>query len=83
MELHQALGIVIKRERDRRGLTQEVVSHNGGIVITYLRDIERGRCNPSIDIIDRVATGLGVELTSLISQAKEEQLRAKASLPDE
>lgn len=83
MELHQALGIVIKRERNRRGLAQEAVSHNCGIDITYLRDIEHGRCNPSIDIIDRIATGLGVELASLISQAKEEQLREQASPPDE
>lgn len=79
MELHQALGKIIKQERNLRGLTQEAVSRKGGVDITYRRDIEHGCCNPTIYIIDRVATGFGVELTSLISQAKEELLKARTS----
>ena len=80
MELHQALGEVIRQARVRQGLTQEAVAEKGVLDITYLRDLSHSRCNPSIDILDCVANSLGVELSSFIKLAKEKQSKGEIPL---
>ncbi|MBI2918248.1 MAG: helix-turn-helix transcriptional regulator [Chloroflexi bacterium] len=49
------------------GLSQEEVAHRAGIHVTYLSGIERGRRNPSLRNIRRIAVALGVPVRELFS----------------
>lgn len=71
MEVQQAFSMVIVRERTTRGLTQERVAERGGMDLTFLRDLEKARSQPSLTTIFRIAKGLGVEPHTLILSTEE------------
>jgi transcriptional regulator with XRE-family HTH domain len=49
------------------GLSQEKLAVDAGIDLTYLGGIERGRRNPSLLVMARIAEALGVELAELLA----------------
>ena len=61
MDIKRALGKRIKIVRQRNGLTQDQLAEQVGLSPKYISGIERGVENPTIDILLRVATMLGVE----------------------
>lgn len=56
----------IRRLRGERGLSQESLATDAGIDRAYVSEIERQEGNATIDIMDRVARSLGVELAELV-----------------
>jgi len=48
------------------GLTQECLAHDAKIDLTYLGGIERGRRNPSLMVMARIAMVLGVRPAALL-----------------
>lgn len=60
------LGETVRRLRLAKGMTQEAVATDAGIDLTYLGGIERGRRNPSVDVLLRVGKVLGVKVTDLV-----------------
>lgn len=54
----------VRRLRQLRGLTQEQLAFDAQIDLTYLGGIERGRRNPSLLVMDRLAQSLSVELAA-------------------
>ena len=62
---HQ-LGENIRRIRLAKGLTQEALAADAGLDLTYLGGIERGRRNPTVDVLLRLAKVLGCELPELL-----------------
>ena len=65
-----AFGSHIRHLRHQRGLSQEEVAHSAGIHVTYLSGIERGRRNPSLRNIRRIAVALGIGVGELFSFEK-------------
>ena len=61
MEIKRAVGKRIKIVRQRSGLTQDQLAEQVGLSPKYISGIERGVENPTMDILLRVATMLGVE----------------------
>ena len=61
MNEKQLLGKRIKRLRANRGLTQDALSEKVEINPKYLSNIERGKENPTIDTLLRLAHALKVE----------------------
>ena len=61
MDIKRALGKRIKIVRQRNGLTQDQLAERVGLSPKYISGIERGVENPTMDILLRVATMLGVE----------------------
>ncbi len=61
MKEKQLLGRQIKRLRARLGLTQDVLAERVQISPKYLSNIERGRENPTLDTLLRLAKSLKVE----------------------
>lgn len=55
----------IRRLREARGLTQERVALDAEIDLTYMGGIERGKRNPSLLVMVRIAKALKVELPQL------------------
>ena len=61
------LGNNVRRLRQQRGLTQEKLAFEAEIDLTYIGGIERGRRNPSLLVMARIADALSVTLPKLLS----------------
>ena len=62
-----AFGAHLRLLRGEAGLTQEEVAHGAGIHVTYLSGIERGKRNPSLRNLQRIAVALGIPVKELFS----------------
>ena len=62
-----AFGAHIRTLRLERGLSQEEVAHRAGVHVTYLSGIERGRRNPSLMNLRKIAGVLSVSVGDLFS----------------
>jgi transcriptional regulator with XRE-family HTH domain len=58
----------VRRMRKQRGLTQEQLAFEAEIDLTYVGGIERGKRNPSLLVMARIANALSVALTKLLSE---------------
>jgi transcriptional regulator with XRE-family HTH domain len=61
MDMRKRLGQNVRRLREAKGWSQEEFADRAGIHRTYVSDIERGARNPTIMIVDKLATSLAVE----------------------
>ena len=62
------LGRNIRRLRQQRGVTQEELAFEAEIDLTYMGGIERGKRNPSLLVMARIAKALSVPLAKLLSE---------------
>ena len=67
MRWEQIVGINIRRIRTERELSQEEVAYRVGIDVSYLGQIERGRRNPTIGVLGRIADALRARNDALIA----------------
>jgi transcriptional regulator with XRE-family HTH domain len=67
MEWGRIVGANVRRIRVERGLTQEQLAHDAEIDLTYLGGIERGRRNPSVDVLGRIAKALRCHPADLLA----------------
>jgi transcriptional regulator with XRE-family HTH domain len=56
----------VSRLRRQKGLTQEELAFEAKIDLTYMGSIERGRRNPSLLVMARIAKALSVPLPKLL-----------------
>jgi transcriptional regulator with XRE-family HTH domain len=61
---------LLKQERERRKLSKYVVSQRSGVSQTMLSRVERGLRNPTMELVLRIADGIGVDLSMLIKKAR-------------
>ena len=64
---NKQLGLRIKRLREARGQTQNDLAAESGISLKHLGEMERGRGNPSLKSIQRLASSLNVTLAELFN----------------
>ena len=57
----------VSRLRRQKGLTQEELAFEAKIDLTYMGGIERGRRNPSLLVMARIAKALSVPLPKLLN----------------
>jgi transcriptional regulator with XRE-family HTH domain len=60
------LGRNVRRLRQQKKLTQEQLAFEAEIDLTYVGGIERGKRNPSLLVMVRIAKALSVNLTKLL-----------------
>jgi transcriptional regulator with XRE-family HTH domain len=70
MTLQEKLGKAIIMLRKQRGLAQEQFANEAEIDRRYMSDIENGKRNISIDVIERLANCLGINVSDLFSIAE-------------
>lgn len=61
----EKLGIRIRELRKSKRLTQQQLCDMVGINRTYLVGLEAGKSSPTIDLIEKIADGLGITLEEL------------------
>lgn len=64
--LRHAFGSVLRRERKRQRRTLDDVASEAGVSVQYLSEIERGRKEPSSEVIAAVCGALGGQLVDLV-----------------
>lgn len=79
ISLRVGLGRAVARLRRERGYSQEAFALSCQVHRTYMTGIERGRHNVSLDILDRLAIGLGIDTGQLMAEAEKERHRHSIS----
>ncbi len=69
--LNQLIGANLKRLRAEKGLSLDAVAKLSGVSKSMLGQIERGEVNPTISTVWRIASGLKVSFTSLVTRAQD------------
>ena len=67
MDWNAIVAANVRRLRRERGLTQEQLAHASELDLTYIGGIERGRRNPSVKALGRIADALGEDLPALFA----------------
>ncbi len=58
----------VRKLRQQKKLTQEKLAFEAEIDLTYVGGIERGKRNPSLLVMARIADSLGTSLQKLLSE---------------
>lgn len=66
MEIRARLGRNVRKLREAKGWSQEDYADRAGIHRTYVSDIERGRRNPTVTVVEKLAKPLGVTPGALL-----------------
>lgn len=62
------LGEAIRRRRKELGITQPRLAEIAGVSTNTLYKLERGQGNPSLDVLNKIADVLGMELRLEVKQ---------------
>lgn len=74
------IGIRIGELRKQKGLTQEKLAEKMGVSPKYLSSIERGKENPTLDMIIKLAQSMDVEIADLFTFIEVEDPSKRKSL---
>ena len=81
MDKKSLLGARIKQIRKSRRLSQEVLAERAGISAQYVSNIERGRENPTLDLLFRLADALKVSLADMCDyESMEDRRKVRAAI---
>ena len=70
MSLQEDLGRTIVRLRKEKGYSQEAFANEAGIDRRYMSDIENGKRNISIDILERVCNKLEIKISEFFIEVE-------------
>jgi transcriptional regulator with XRE-family HTH domain len=73
VSLRVGLGRAVARLRKERGYSQERFALRTKIGRTYMTGIEGGKHNVSLDLLERIAKGLGMDTGELLTEAEHER----------
>jgi transcriptional regulator with XRE-family HTH domain len=66
LQQRERVGRCIQEARMHHNLTQDAVYLAVPLNRSYYQDIEAGRANPSLDVLNGIARAIGVELSDLV-----------------
>lgn len=67
----QAFGLVLRRQRNERGLSQEALALEAGIQRNYVSLIELGKNQPTVTIVFKLASALSIKPARLVQLVDE------------
>jgi len=70
MDVRRRVGINLQRLRRGKGLSEEELAHSADVHQTYLSGVEGGKRNPSIAVLERIVTALGVDIEELFRRSR-------------
>ena len=78
---YEALRVEIIRllgeERKRRNLSKYAVAQRSGISESMLSLVERGLRNPTMELVLRMADGIGADISAIIKKARRSKKNVK------
>ena len=66
MDSRARLAWNVRRARTAIDLSQDALAHEANVGRTYVGGIERQEYNPSLEILDRLANALGIDIVELL-----------------
>ena len=69
-DMAKAFATVLRRQRARRKITQETLAERADIASKMVSLIECNQRNPSLNVADSIAQGLGISLAQMIKEAE-------------
>jgi transcriptional regulator with XRE-family HTH domain len=70
MDVRERVGLNLQRLRREKGLSQEELADLASIHQTYLSGVERGKRNPAVTVLQRIAEALGADIEDLVSKRR-------------
>jgi transcriptional regulator with XRE-family HTH domain len=68
---HHFVGLAIRSERLKRGISQEAFAELVDLHRTYIGSVERGERNVTVDNLNAIARALEIKLSELIEIAEQ------------
>lgn len=68
MDVRVRVGLNLQNARKERGLSQEELAHRAAVHQTYLSGVERGKRNPTIVVLQRIAAVLNLDIEQLVQR---------------
>ena len=66
MDICERLAENLRRLRLAKGWSQEAFAHEADLHRTYISDLERGARNPTIKVVEKLASALGATAGDLL-----------------
>ncbi|MCP3783429.1 helix-turn-helix transcriptional regulator [Micromonospora sp. A3M-1-15] len=79
--LRRVIGGVLRRVRLRQGRTLREVALAAGVSLPYLSEVERGRKEASSEVLAAICRALGIHLSDLLEEARDELRRVERRAP--
>ena len=73
---HRIMGRIIRQEREKKQMTQEVFSGFAVLTRSHLAMIERGQKNPNVATLWKIAQALDMPLSELFRLVEEKMNKA-------
>lgn len=67
MTLIEIFGRNVRQARKDRGWTQEQLAFEAGVKRAYLSEVENGQRNVSLDVVEKLAKALAIDVSTLVS----------------
>jgi transcriptional regulator with XRE-family HTH domain len=71
VDLSKFIGAAIRKHRELVRLSQEDLADRAKLDRTYVSGIERGKRNPTLDVLQRLSSALGADLDVIFATARE------------
>ncbi|MGK5738149.1 helix-turn-helix domain-containing protein [Micromonospora sp. URMC 103] len=79
--LRRVIGGVLRRLRLRQGRTLREVAAAAGVSVPYLSEVERGRKEASSEVLAAICRALGIHLSELLEEARDDLRRVEPAVP--
>jgi transcriptional regulator with XRE-family HTH domain len=73
VDMTSAFGLVLKKHRTAKGMSQELLAEKADIHPIYVGYIERSVRNPTLNVAKAIANALGLTLSQMITEAEKIQ----------
>ncbi|MFZ4165466.1 helix-turn-helix domain-containing protein [Brevundimonas sp. NPDC058933] len=73
MGLASTFGRNVRNARRAKSLTLEALAHDVGLAYSYIGELERGRRNPTLKVVERIAKALDRDPIDLLSSTPADQ----------
>lgn len=67
MDIRRRVGLNTKRLREAKGWSQEQLAFECGLHRTYISGVERGVRNPTVTVVEKIASALGAPASALLN----------------
>jgi transcriptional regulator with XRE-family HTH domain len=75
MQIREVFARNLRKARHEKGLSQEALAHEAEVDRTYISALERGVYGATIDMVDKLATVLNVEASTLLERPPKQRPR--------
>ncbi len=70
MDIRRQVGLNVQKLREKRGWSQEELAFEAALHRTYISGVERGVRNPTVAVLQKIATALDVQPSRLLDMIK-------------